>query len=277
MPPKHKSTVGLAKGSIRYDIVTKSLQLIEESVKERIANSMRIVVKPDFLFTRQGMSTDVDAVKAVLDFILEFTNKKITIAEGLYGGAEIQPVFHKALFHELHDDYGLKYVDLNRDEFVTISLSNKLSVRVAKTVLNSDFRISVAVPKLVGNRFSAAAANMAIGSLISSGRSKDKNDKARLMSSKNHDSAIAELLKVVKPSLAVVDGFESVIGKKSLETNLCVASSDAVAADTVAAAALGKNLKKIRKPAYLELCGKAGIGRSSLSEMALAGEWLPLQ
>ena len=183
MPPKHKSTVGLAKGSIRYDAVFKSLQLIEESVKERIANSMRIVIKPDFFFTREGMCTSVDAMKAVLDFIMEFTNKKITIAEGLYDGSEVQPVFHKADLHELNDDYGLKYVDLNRDEFVTIAVSKALSVRVAKTVLNSDFRISVAVPKLAGNRFSAAVANMAIGGLISNGKSKNKNDKAKLLSS----------------------------------------------------------------------------------------------
>lgn len=277
MPPKHKPIVGLAKGSIRYDIVTKSLQLIEESVKERIANSMRIVIKPDFFFTKQGMHISADAVKAVLDFIMEFTNKKITIAEGLYDGSEVQPVFHKADLHELHDDYGLKYVDLNRDEFVTISLNNKLSVRVAKTILNSDFRISVAVPKLAGNRFSAAATNMAIGSLVSSGKSKDKNDKARLMASGNYDAAVAELLKIIKPSLAVVDGFESVVNKKSIETNFCVASADAVAADVVAAAALGNNLKKkLKKQKYLEMCSKAGIGRSSLSEMAVAGEWLSL-
>lgn len=273
MPPKRKSVVGLAKGPVRYDAVTKSLRLIEESVKERIASSMRIVIKPDFLFTKQGMHTSADSVKAVLDFILEFTNKKITIAEGLYDGSEVQPAFHKADLHELHEDYGLKYVDLNRDEFIAISVAKGLSVRVAKTILNSDFRISVAVPKLAGSNFSAATANMALGSLISSGKPKDKNDKARLVSSKNHDSAVAELLKVVKPSLAVVDGFESVIGNKSFETNFCIASADAVAADVVAAAALGKGLKKkIPKQKYLELCGRAGIGRSSLSDIAVVGE-----
>ncbi len=274
MPLKQKAGVALVKGAVRYDTVFKSLELIEAAVKEKIANSMRIVIKPDFFFPKQRMSTSVDAMKAVLDFILEFTNKKITVAEGLYDGSEVQPVFHKADLHELHDDYGLKYVDLNKDEFVTISLDNKLSVRVAKTVLNSDLRISLAIPKLTSAKFLAATANIAIGSIISSGRLKDKNDKARLMSSKNYDSAIAELLKVVKPSLAVVDGFESIVNKQGLETNLCVASSDAVAADTVAAAALGKNLKKIRKPAYLELCGKAGLGQSSMSKIAVVGEKL---
>ncbi|MBI2580979.1 DUF362 domain-containing protein [Candidatus Woesearchaeota archaeon] len=273
MPPKHKSTVGLAAAPVRYDAVIKALELVQDSVSDRIASSMRIVIKPDFLFTRQGMHTSADAVRAVLDFILEFTNKKITIAEGLYDGSEVQPVFHKADLHELHDDYGLKYVDLNRDEFVTISLSNKLPVRVAKTILNSDFRISAAVPKLSGSRFSAASANMAIGSAASTGRSLSKNDKEKLLSSKQYDAALAELLKVAKPSLAVVDGFESVVNKKGLETNFCVASADAVAADAVAAAALGKGLnKRITKQKYLEACDKAGIGRSSISKIAVVGE-----
>lgn len=270
-----KSTVAIAKGSIRYDTVTKSLRLIEQSVKERIANSMRIVIKPDFFFTKQGMHTSADAVKAVLDFILEFTNKKITIAEGLYDGSEVQPAFHKADLHELHEDYGLKYVDLNKDEFVAISVAKGLSVRVAKTILNSDFRISVAIPKLAGSNFSAATENMALGSLISSGKSAAKNDKAKLTSSKNHDAAIAELLKVVKPSLAVIDGFESVISNKSFATNFFVASTDAVAADVVAAAALGKELKKkIPRQKYLELCSRVGIGQSLLSKIAVVGEKL---
>lgn len=270
-----KPVVAVAKGLVRYDTVIRSLELIEASVKEKIANSMRIVIKPDFFFAKQGMRTSVDAVKAVLDFILEFTNKKITIAEGLYNGAEIQPVFHKALFHELHENYGLKYVDLNKDEYVKIALGKNLTVKVAKTVLNSDLRISVAVPKLASAKFSAATANIAIGSIISSGLLKDKNDKARLMASRNYDAAVAELLKVVKPSLAVVDSFESVVNKKGLETNFCVASSDAVAADVTAAAALQNLLKKkFEKQKYLELCSKAGLGQSSMSKIAVVGQKL---
>ncbi|MEK6837509.1 MAG: DUF362 domain-containing protein [Nanoarchaeota archaeon] len=282
------SIVGLAKGSIRYDTVLKSLRLIEESVKERIARSMRIVIKPDFFFTKQGMSASVDAVRAVLDFVLEFTNKKITIAEGLFSGSEIQPVFHKAGLHELHEGYGLKYVDLNRDEFVTflpgsdalpLAKGARFSVRVAKTILNSDFRISLGVPKLVGvrtsARFSAAMANIAVGSMISNGKPIEKNGKEKLMSSAYYDSAVVEILKVVKPSLAVIDGSVAVVNKKSLGMNFCVASADGVAADAVAAAAFGDSLKKkIRKQRYLDLCTKAGLGQSSLTKIAIVGEKL---
>ena len=275
MPLKQKAGVALAKGAVRYDNILKSLEMVADSISGKLSNSMRIVIKPDFFFTKQRMSTSTDAVKAVLDFILEFTNKKITIAEGLPTGSDIRPVFHLAGFHELADDYGLRFVDLNRDDYVAIAVSKALRLRVAKTVLNSDFIISVAVPKLSGSSFSCAVANVAVGSVLRTGKSAATNDKQKLISSKNYDAAVAEIMKVAKPSLAVVDGFWSVVNKKSLETNFCVASADAVAADVVAVAALGKGLKrKILKQKYLELCSLAGIGQSSLASIKVVGEKL---
>ncbi len=278
MPKKQKSIVGVAASHVRYDGVTKALELIEGSVAEKLSNSMRIVIKPDFFLTKQGMSASADAVKAVLDFVLNYTNKKITIAEGLYNGAAVQPVFHRAGLHELAEDYGLKFVDLNRDEFVAMRLTSNLSLRVAKTVINSDFRISLAVPKLTGSRFSGAVANIAVGGVISSGAAAIKNDKARLPFfdkpfSLKRFAAVAELLKVIRPNLSVVDGFKSAVNSRSVETNFCAASADGVAADVIATAALGNALnKKISRQKYLELFSSAGIGQSSLSKITVAGE-----
>ncbi len=273
-----RAVAALTGGAVRYDNVFKALEQVEPSVAERLSGSSSIVIKPDFFFARQGMSTSVDSVRAVLDFIGQFTNRKIAIAEGLYSGKEIQPAFHNALFHELREDYGLKYVDLNRDEFVAIRLGSdalsmargsRLVVRVAKTVLNSDFRVSLAVPKLAGSRFSAATVNMAVGSVIS----RAKNDKACLLESRRFDAEIAELLEVVRPHLAVVDCFDFVVGNKSVEANLCVASADCVAADVTAAVALGKKLKrKVPRQGYLASCSRAGLGQSSLRKINVVGK-----
>ena len=282
MTLKQKSTVGLVRGGVRYDNILKSLEIVHDSVVERLSRSMRIVIKPDFFLEKAGMCTSADSVTAVLDFVLDYTNKKVTIAEGLYSGSEIQPVFHKTGLHELADDYGLRYVDLNRDEFITVSLGNdpfsvakgsKLSVRVAKTVISSDFRISLAVPKLAGTVFYGASASMAIGSVISSGPSAAKNDKARLLSSKRYSADVVELLKLIHPHLSVVDGFESAVGKRAVGTNFCTASADCIASDVTSAVALGNALnRKIRSQKYLEQCSKAGIGQSSLSRIVVAGE-----
>lgn len=273
MPFDKKPDVALVAAPVRYDAVLKALGLIESAVREKLAGSSRIVIKPDFSFSPKGLCTSADAVRAVLDFIMEFTNKRITIAEGLFGGKEAQPAFHDAGLHELATDYGLKFVDLNRDEFIAMKLGrdnlsvargSRLSVRLAKMILNSDFRISVAVPKLMGNRFSASSANLALGSVISAG-GRD-NGKARLLGSKGYPQEAAEILEVVRPSLAVIDGFNSEVNKRANETNFAVASADAVAADVVAMAALGKRLKKkLPRQESLEALRKAGLGQSSLA------------
>ncbi len=273
-----KPSVALVKSPVRYDGVFQSLGLVKDSIVERLAGSIRIVIKPDFFFTKQGVSTSVDAVRAVLDFILEFTNKKITIAEGLYDGGNVQEVFHDAQLHELHEDYGLRYVDLNKDEFVTLRLGKDLSVRAAKTIINSDFRISLAVPKLLNGSYRCSMDNLALGSVISNSKALAKNDKAKIISSRNYAGAVAEILKVLRPSLAVADGFDSVVGRRRFEANFCVASADGVAADVVAAAALGSRLKKkIPKQKYLELCQEAGLGQSSLTKISVLGEKLLLR
>src|SRR3989344_6558237 len=214
-----KPSVALVKSAVRYDGVFQALELVKDSIVERLAGSARIVIKPDFFFTKQGMSTSVDAVRAVLDFILEFTNKKITIAEGLYGGGSVQTVFHDAKLHELHEDYGLRFVDLNKDEFVTLRLGSDLSVRAASTIINSDFRISLAVPKLLKSSYRCSLDNIALGSVVSNGKALAKNDKAKIISSSRYAWAVTEVLKVVRPSLAVVDGFDSAVGMKRFESN----------------------------------------------------------
>ncbi|MBI3037111.1 DUF362 domain-containing protein [Candidatus Woesearchaeota archaeon] len=275
MPLKPKAGVALVKGAVRYDNILKSFEMVADSISDELSNSMRIVIKPDFFFQKRGTSTSVDAMKAVLDFILDFTNKKITVAEGLPTGSDSRPVFHQAGFHELADDYGLRFVDLNKDDYVTIAVSKTLRLRVAKTILNSDFIVSVAVPKLAGSRFSGAVANAAVGSVLRTGKSAATDDKRKLISSKNYDAAVAELTKVAKPSLAVVDGFYSVVGNRTPETFFCVASADAVAADVVVAAALGKELnRKIPKQEYLGMCSRAGLGQLSLAKIKVFGEKL---
>jgi len=260
---RSRPVVALIRGDVRYDNVFKALEKIEPSITEKLANSYRIVIKPDFLLP--NLTTSVDAVRAALDFIGEFTNKEVTVAEGLFSGAEIQPAFHNALLHELGEDYGLKYVDLNRDDSVTISLGNELSVNVARTIIDSDFRISLAVPKLERGAFSAGLENIAIGSVIARGK---KNGKQQLLSTRHFGPALAELLKVVKPSLSLVDGFFSSVNGKAAETGFCVASADGVAADAVSVTALSKRIRKpVKKPVYLALCSKAGFGQSAIGKI----------
>ncbi len=254
---KTRPLVSLVRGMVDYDSVFKSLELIEPEISGKLSRSTRIVIKPDLF---PGARASVDAMRALLDFISEFSEKKLTLAEGLFDGSSISPAFHDAGFHELADDYGIRFVDLNKDDFVpvrlgsdplTVARGSNLSVRVASTMLNSDFRISLAMPRVVKGIFYGGLFNIALGGLISNGKGVGKNDKARLVSSTNWEKEMAEVLEVVRPSLSVLESPRS----------FSVASSDAVAADSVAFSEFKK--KKIGKPHYLYVCSRAGLGSLS--------------
>ncbi|MBS3132969.1 DUF362 domain-containing protein [Candidatus Woesearchaeota archaeon] len=236
--------VSVVKGVVRYDNIFRSLELIEKDVQDRISNSTHIVIKPDLLHINGCFGlVSVDAVKAVLDFIEEFTNKKVTIAEGSFSDED---VFHRHDYHDLLNDYSVRFLNLNNDDSVEVKLGNKTAA-VSETLLKSDFRISLALLKrdrktvLIGS-----IPNIVIGSV-------SEHDKADFYKSRTFNKDTAELFKLLKPQLSVIDGFDTPERERKLKSSLAIASSSAVAADAVAAGIL-----KI-KPGYLRYCGKAKI------------------
>lgn len=233
------SNVSVVEGVVRYDNVFKALELIQKDVESRISGSMRIVIKPDLLHINGcEQLADVDAIRAVLDFVEDFTNKKVTIAEGSFSDEE---VFHRHGYHELLRDYSVRFLDLNHDDFVPVKIGKK-TFSVSKSMAESDFRISLAVLKrdrkaaLLG-----AIPNMVIGSVL--GR-----DKPDFYTDRNFNRNTAELLPLLRPHLSVIDGFGA------MKSSVAIASSDAVAADATAAKIL-----KIKNVRYLNYCGKRKI------------------
>jgi len=122
----------------------------------------------------------------------------------------------------------------------------KKTVNVSKTLLESDFRISLALLKrdkkatLLG-----AIPNLVISSVL-------EHDRPDFYKSRTFHRDTVELLKLLRPSLSVIDGFDAV-KKVKLKSALAIASTDGAAADTTAAKIL-----KI-KPRYLSYCKKGKI------------------
>ncbi len=233
------SRVSVVEGVVRYDNVFKALELIQKDVEDRISGSTHIIIKPDLLHINGcEQLTDVDAVRAVLDFVEDFTNKKITIAEGSFAD---EAVFHRHDYHDVLREYPVRFLDLNHDDFVPIKIG-KRTFNVSKSMAESDFRISLAVLKrdrkasLLGS-----IPNIVMGSVLG-------GDKAYFYADRNFHMNTAELFPLLRPHLSVIDGF----GATKSET--AIASSDAVAADLAAAGIL-----KIRNVPYLNCCGKRKV------------------
>jgi uncharacterized protein (DUF362 family) len=272
------SKVALIKGDNRYENITRALSLLSVDVKERIKGKKRIVIKPNFVHCNIPLSaTHVDAVKAILDFVDLHTNGKITIAEGSFE-KPTRKAFENYGYFKLRGDYDVEFVDLNEDSYEEIELFDKdlkpLNFRVSKTIIESDFRISVSPMKTHDSVIvTLALKNMLVGSLIKDSK---RDDKWMVHSSGNLKAMNLNLFKLaefIHPHLSVIDGLVGMEGKgpgfgNPVEMNLALASLDFLACDVVGTYLMGFDPDKI---GYLYYCQRENLGEGDLNKIEIVG------
>ena len=164
------SRVALVRGSDRYHNVCQALARIAGEID--LADRKRVLIKPNFVVTHKPLAaTHVDAVRAVLDFVRARYDGPVTIAEG----PSVEPAaegFRLHGYEPLVDSYGVTLADLNRDEPVPVDVYDwrlrPLRLHLARSVVESDFRISVGPPKTHDIVIvTLSLKNMIMGSLIS--------------------------------------------------------------------------------------------------------------
>lgn len=271
--------VSLVAEGDRFRAVTKSLELLGESPLEKAANAKKIVVKPNFVSAYHPLSaTHVDATRAVLEYILPVVAGEVIVAEGSVHGST-KRAFKNYRYCGLCDEYGLEFRDLNFDEARPFSVFddkyNQVSIRVARTLLESDFRISVGPPKThdaVGVTLSVKNAAMAAPQKRSGPLTRTLNsfcgtavrdDKWAV-----HRSCAATHLNIyllataTLPHLAVLDGHTAMEGNgpiygEPVDWGIAMASEDAVALDFTCARMMGVEPARV---GYLYYCARAGLG-----------------
>lgn len=144
-----QATVALTQGDQRYDNIARALDLIADQIDLR--NCRRLVIKPNFVsVTRQLAATHVDAVRAVLDMVRARYDGPIAIAEGSALDQTARG-FANFGYLDLVKPYRLTLVDLNADTVVPVQTYDRHGrsqvLRLACTIVESDFRISVGPPK----------------------------------------------------------------------------------------------------------------------------------
>lgn len=304
-----KSRVALIKGNDRYDNIAQALDLIADQI--RVADKRSVLIKPNFVSTRRQLAaTHVDAVRAVLDFLRTRYDGPITIGEGAAMSDTFEG-YENFGYLPLGETYNVRFMDLNRDDWVTAQVYDRrlhpLHLRLARTVVESDYRISVGPPKTHDTVIvTLSLKNMVMGSLISdlATRSNDgqtfrrlsqwprwvinsplaERAKSAILSSRSDKMAmhqgypainlsIYRLVRLVYPHLSVIDGFVGMEGAGPIggdPVNLCVAiaSTDPLAADTVAARLMGFDVDEV---GYLHYCRLDGLGAGDLDQIELVG------
>ncbi len=305
------SRVALVKGDDRYANIKKALELIEEDI--HLEGAQRILVKPNLISGSRPLAvTHIDGLRALLDFLQERTEGQITIGEGSGTGAPgTTKLFRRWGYFELGKRYNVRFVDLNRDEAVPVEVFDfrlkPFAVRLAKTAIESDYRISIGPPKTHDTVIvTASLKNMVMGSLL---RRENlvvrgilavtrlpvvknlreflvRNFRGELVKLGGNDKmkmhqgpqamnlSLYRLARIIPPHLSVLDGFEAMEGNgpsegERVELGVAVASTDFLACDSVAVRLMGFDIGQI---GYLYYCHRAGLGEGDISKVEIIGE-----
>jgi len=266
------TTVSLAKAATRYETVTKALELIGLDADSSLRGKKKIVVKPNLVSSgNQLCATHVNTVKATIDFLRRFTSSPIVVAEG--SASDTKACYRDYGYQALAKDYGIELVDLNEDDSVKVKVYDRdfkeVTIHLAKTMVEADYIVSLAIPKTHDCLIvTLSLKNVVVGSA--------QHDKQLLH--QGYPAMNLNMYKVVKripPSLAVIDGWVGMegngpVGGTPVEMGLALASTDFVAADTVAAYLMGFDPAEIGYLTYAR--GRLGVG--GLSQIEVRGERL---
>ena len=302
-----RSRVALVKGDDRYGNIAQALTLIEDGVD--LSDKRRVLIKPNFVSTeRQLAATHVEAVRAVLDWLRARYNGPITIGEGA-ATSDTFAGYRNFGYLPLAEEYGVQLVDLNQDEWVPVQVYDRelrpMWVRVARTAVESDFRIAVGPPKTHDTVIvTASLKNMVVGSLIRGrggglakkldrfvparlkGSTLAERFKAQVLSAVERSDKFAIhqgyqainlnlylLAKVVAPHLSVIDGFvgmegDGPVGGAPVDLRVAIVSTDFLAADAVAARLMGFDPDEV---GYLHYCKLGGLGAADVEDIEIVG------
>jgi len=268
MPKNPK--VSLVKSPDSYSGVTTALKLIEKEVKLALKGKKRVLIKPNMVSVRHPLaSTPVEAVRAVLDFLLPFVKSEIIIAEG--SAENTEKAFKRLGFYNLKRGYKIKFVDLNKDKVgkevkIMDAAGYPVKVDIAKTIINADFIISITRPKTHNTGVvTLSLKNLLVGSIF---------ERWKIHQGMRFHSNLLSISKAIKPHLSVIDGTVSMEGEGPAfgtpkKTNFAVAGLDPLAVDSLVTSLMGFNLKDV---GYLKLMDDNMIGQGDLSKIVVLGE-----
>ncbi len=279
LKPAPPANVSLIKGDDRRQIIHEALRKIEDSILAGIADKT-LLIKPNMAVPKNPLAvTHVDAVRAVLEFIAPHFKKQILIGEsGVFSALE---GYRNNGYEALEKEFNVKLVDLNTSAhqywYVFGREQNPQPVRIISTFLDPDvYIISLARMKT----HDCVLVTLSLKNVLMAAPLNDyrKSDKGYL-----HGPAPAvndvlhfnlfHLAHRVYPDLAVIDGFEAMEGDgpawgTPFDSRVALASTDALAADTIATRIMGFDPEKIL---YLAAIRKAGLGQGDMAKIAVLG------
>jgi uncharacterized protein (DUF362 family) len=257
--------VAIVRGMDPQGITVEALEMV--GAKDALSTDRPVLIKPNYINDRHpstGITTDARVIEGVIMYLRQQGVEEIIVGEGC-GHSDTFRAFRVAGVDALGEKWHVKLVDLNKDDFVEVSLPDPLAlkrVKIAQTALES---VIISVPKLKihgGAGVTLGLKNM-MGAMTPKGSMHDGS------LSKN----IADLASVVKPSVTVIDGIIAGEGHetrgKPVKMDLVIAGTDPVAVDAVGAAVMGVSPETVK---HLRHAEEKGLGTCDLNQIEVVGE-----
>jgi len=259
------SEVSVTKGNA-YGATVKALELT--GFGKHIKNKKNIVIKPNLTVpteSERGVTTDINVIRAILDQIPK--PEEVIIAEGPGGTPEGFETFKINNYYRLEDEYGVKLLDTNYDDYVDVPVKNPLilkSIKISKTAFNSDFLISVAKLKI----HSLAKVTGTLKNMMGVCPKKQKMKIHAFI-----QKSLIDLNTVKLPDFGVIDGIVAneidECGSYPVKMGVVLASKDCVALDSVASKIMGINPRDVF---HIWYAGKRGLGMADIDKIEIFGE-----
>lgn len=258
------STVAIVRGTNPVEMTVKALEMVDAN--KVVPAEKPVLIKPNYITTdppSTGITTDSRVIEGVVMFLKQHGAREILIGEGTGFGDTLE-AFKVAGVDAVAQKWGVRMIDLNKDEMIEVRPPNARTlkkVKIAKTALESTI---VSVPKLKPHRFTGVTLSLKnmMGVMT---------PKATMHSHLNQN--IVDLVSVVKPSIAVVDGIIAGEGHETsgnpVEMNLVIAGTDPVAVDAIGSAVMEIPPESVK---HLRLAEERGLGTCRLDRIRVVGE-----
>lgn len=262
-----KTSVAIVKGEYNTRLMSTVLSMVK--AEKLISPEDKVLIKPNCVVAKPsftGLTTDSRVIEGTIGFCKRLGIEELIVAEG-GAGRSTEKAFEVTGIKEVAMRQEIGLIDLNREARVEVKIPQALElhqVGIAESVYNSTCIINVPTLKVHHLALVTLSMKNLMGAIL------PKN-----IMHENINEKIVDLAWIFKDKvkLNIVDGLVGAetdeVRGKPVEMNLIIAGSDMVAVDTVSAAIMGIDPKKVK---YLQLAAKCGLGVSDLNEIEILGE-----
>jgi len=248
------------KSNDSYTGALKVLQPLEKELRQKLQSLPQMVIKINLVSAEKELATTpLPTVKALVDFVKPFFKGKIIIAEEATLGST-QAGFVKFGFQQLaQDEPQVEIFDSAQSPTKSVTLNypgGQLTLPLARIYTDSPFVASVCRAKTHDSVVvTLAIKNLLVGAI--------QGSRTSIHQGKAIHWILTEIAQHTFPDLALIDGVIGMEGNgpvsgQPIKAGWLVASTDALAADTLAAQIMGFKIADI---GYFNLLAQKGLGK----------------